>query len=137
MMLKTKMNPEVKQKWIDALRSGDYEQGSEKLRGPNGYCCLGVLCDLYIKENNKEWDFGGYGEYGEETNPQPMDYWYFDEESEFLPESVMNWAKLYLRNPILRVDDNDEMFEFNEEVSTLNDEGYSFSMIADLIEAQM
>ena len=137
MMLKTKMNPEVKQKWIGALRSGKYEQGSEKLRSPNGYCCLGVLCDLYVKENNKEWNFNGYDEDGDETNPHPMDYWCFDGEYEFLPQSVMDWAKLYLRNPILRVDDNDEMFEFNEEVSTLNDEGYSFSEIADLIEGQM
>ena len=137
MMLKTKMNPEVKQKWIGALRSGKYEQGSEKLRSVSGYCCLGVLCDLYVKENNKEWNFNGYDEDGDETNPHPMDYWCFDGEYEFLPQSVMDWAKLYLRNPILRVDDNDEMFEFNEEVSTLNDEGYSFSEIADLIEAQM
>ena len=132
MMLKTKMNPEVKQKWIGALRSGKYEQGSEKLRSVSGYCCLGVLCDLYAQEHNTEWEFRG----NEETNLQPQDYWYFDKESEFLPESVMNWAKLF-RNPMLRVEDNDEMFEVNEEVSTLNDEGYSFSTIADLIEAQL
>ena len=132
MMLKTKMNPEVKQKWIGALRSGKYEQGSEKLRSVSGYCCLGVLCDLYAQEHNTEWEFRG----NEETNLQPQDYWYFDKESEFLPESVMNWAKLF-RNPMLRIEDDDEMFEVNEEVSTLNDEGYSFSTIADLIEAQM
>ncbi len=132
MMLKTKMNPEVKQKWIGALRSGKYEQGTEKLRSVSGYCCLGVLCDLYAQEHNTEWEFRG----NEETNLQPQDYWYFDKESEFLPESVMNWAKLF-RNPMLRIEDDDEMFEVNEEVSTLNDEGYSFSTIADLIEAQM
>ena len=126
------MNPEVKQKWIGALRSGKYEQGSEKLRSVSGYCCLGVLCDLYAQEHNTEWEFRG----NEETNLQPQDYWYFDKESEFLPESVMNWAKLF-RNPMLRIEDDDEMFEVNEEVSTLNDEGYSFSTIADLIEAQM
>jgi len=125
------MNPEVKQKWIGALRSGKYEQGSEKLRSVSGYCCLGVLCDLYAQEHNTEWEFRG----NEETNLQPQDYWYFDKESEFLPESVMNWAKLF-RNPMLRIED-DDMFEVNEEVSTLNDEGYSFSTIADLIEAQM
>ena len=62
-MLKTKMNPEVKQKWIDALRSGDYEQGSEKLRGVNGYCCLGVLCDIYSREYDTQWEFRGYDEY--------------------------------------------------------------------------
>ena len=132
MMLKTKMNPQVKQKWIGALRSGKYEQGTEKLRSVSGYCCLGVLCDLYAQEHNTEWEFRG----NEETNLQPQDYWYFDKESEFLPESVMNWAKLF-RNPMLRIEDDDEMFEVNEEVSTLNDEGYSFSTIADLIEAQM
>ena len=133
MMLKTKMNPEVKQKWIGALRSGKYEQGSEKLRSVSGYCCLGVLCDLYAQEHNVEWEFRG----NEETNLQPQDYWYFGDQSEFLPESVMEWAELNLYNPLLRVEDNDEMFEVNEEVSTLNDEGYSFSTIADLIEAQL
>lgn len=133
MMLKTKMNPEVKQKWIDALRSGKYEQGSEKLRSVSGYCCLGVLCDLYAQEHNTQWEFRG----NEETNLQPMDYWYFGDQSEFLPESVREWAELNLYNPILRVEDDDEMFEVNEEVSTLNDEGYSFSTIADLIEAQL
>ena len=132
MMLKTKMNPEVKQKWIGALRSGKYEQGTEKLRSVSGYCCLGVLCDLYAQEHNTEWEFRG----NEETNLQPQDYWYFDKESEFLPESVMKWAKLF-RNRMLRMEDDDEMFEVNEEVSTLNDEGYSFSTIADLIEAQL
>ena len=67
------MNPEVKQKWIDALRSGKYEQGSEKLRSVSGYCCLGVLCDLYAQEHDTQWEFRG----NEETNLQPMDYWYF------------------------------------------------------------
>ena len=76
-MLKSKMNTEVKQKWIDALRSGKYEQGSEKLRSVTGYCCLGVLCDIYVQEHNTQWEFRGYDENGEETNPQPMDYWYF------------------------------------------------------------
>lgn len=133
MMLKTKMNPEVKQKWIGALRSGKYEQGSEKLRSVSGYCCLGVLCDLYAQEHNTQWEFRG----NEETNLQPQDYWYFGDQSEFLPESVREWAELNLYNPILRVEDDDEMFEVNEEVSTLNDEGYSFSTIADLIEAQL
>lgn len=36
--------------WLGALRSGDYSQGHSALRwakGPaDGFCCLGVLCDL-------------------------------------------------------------------------------------------
>lgn len=45
------MNEEIKAKWIAALRSGEYEQGRSSLRpSSNSYCCLGVLCDLYVKE---------------------------------------------------------------------------------------
>lgn len=37
--------------WIDALRSGEYEQGSGALQTRDGkFCCLGVLCDVYRKE---------------------------------------------------------------------------------------
>jgi len=49
------MNPQVKQKWIDALRSGEYEQAKFTLKCEYGYCCLGVLTDLYIQENDLEW----------------------------------------------------------------------------------
>lgn len=139
-MLKTKMNPEVKQKWIDALRSGDYEQGSEKLRGVNGYCCLGVLCDLYAQEHNTEWEFRGYDELSDETN-NPMDYWYFDEHSEFLPESVMNWAGLKTNNPQVRVDvednDDEDNWYFQDEIANVNDSGYTFMDLSKIIEQQL
>jgi len=45
------MNPEIKQAWIDALTSGEYEQGKGSLLDNEGhYCCLGVLCDLALQE---------------------------------------------------------------------------------------
>jgi hypothetical protein len=41
------MQAELKQKWIEALRSGKYEQGRGQLRdASNRYCCLGVLADV-------------------------------------------------------------------------------------------
>lgn len=46
------MTPELKQKWIDALRSGRYAQGKERLvqhdndTGESTYCCLGVLGNI-------------------------------------------------------------------------------------------
>lgn len=40
------MDPEIKAKWIAALRSGRYPQTRAALRTDVGYCCLGVLCDL-------------------------------------------------------------------------------------------
>ena len=45
------MKPEWKEKWVKALRSGQYAQTSGMLHSenPNGahsYCCLGVLLDI-------------------------------------------------------------------------------------------
>lgn len=41
------MNPQVKTRWVEALRSGEYKQGRWQLRQPTAgeteYCCLGVL----------------------------------------------------------------------------------------------
>lgn len=38
------MNAELKQQWVEALRSGKYQQGVGRLRTKDGeYCCLGVL----------------------------------------------------------------------------------------------
>lgn len=38
------MKPEIKERWIAALRSGEYEQGRGTLyEGGNKYCCMGVL----------------------------------------------------------------------------------------------
>lgn len=45
------MTQEFKDQWLEALRSGKYEQGKGALRtvhnhSKDGFCCLGVLCDL-------------------------------------------------------------------------------------------
>ena len=40
------MTQEQRDKWVEALRSGKYEQGNKFLRLGDRYCCLGVLCDL-------------------------------------------------------------------------------------------
>jgi hypothetical protein len=38
--------------WIAALRSGKYKKETGQIRKNEGYCCLGVLCDL---QNKGEW----------------------------------------------------------------------------------
>lgn len=42
------MDPELKQRWVAALRSEGYKQAKNALRSREGeaFCCLGVLCDL-------------------------------------------------------------------------------------------
>lgn len=46
------MKPELKKKWVDALRSGKYIQGRSWLKNTktNTYCCLGVLCEVLVEE---------------------------------------------------------------------------------------
>jgi hypothetical protein len=52
------LKPEIKTLWLEALRSGRYKQGFYRLKsGGDNFCCLGVLCDLYIQETGQgRWD---------------------------------------------------------------------------------
>lgn len=46
-------NKKVMKAWVAALRSGDYTQCQGALRrnnGDSGYCCLGVLADIAVKQ---------------------------------------------------------------------------------------
>jgi hypothetical protein len=38
------MDTKLKKKWVAALRSGKFKQGSLALLAQGSYCCLGVLC---------------------------------------------------------------------------------------------
>lgn len=50
------MNLELIREWVDALRSGKYEQGRLALRSKDDkYCCLGVLCDVAKNKLGLEW----------------------------------------------------------------------------------
>jgi hypothetical protein len=130
------MNPQVKEMWVNALRSGDYDQSSGKLRSNTGYCCLGVLCDLYAQEHNEEWEQKSYTG----TSLQ-MDYYYFGEESEFLPAKVMSWAGLNSNCPEIQFCDldfdDDEELNYTNTVAELNDDGLNFHQISALIQDQL
>lgn len=115
------MYPDKKQLWVDALRSGQYEQGQEYLHVGGEYCCLGVLCDIYSKETNR----GGW----ERTLHEGREYEFLSETS-VLPYDVMVWAGI---SP-----DNNTVYLFDAgELSALNDDGVSFAKIADIIEANL
>jgi len=55
-----KLSPkEARQKLVEALRSGEYEQAYGRLKDDEGYCCLGVACDIYRrleKPDECKWD---------------------------------------------------------------------------------
>lgn len=56
---------EIKKQWVEALRSGKYSQTSGRLRRQDGFCCLGVLCDLmdttkWIENPLNNWTYGEF-----------------------------------------------------------------------------
>lgn len=73
------MNKRVKKLWIKALKSGKYKQTIRTLHDQNGYCCLGVLCNIY----NREKGYGGV------------------KNGSFLTSGVMKWAGLESDNPLI------------------------------------
>ena len=115
------MNPQVKEKWLNALRSGEYQQTQTALRKEDGFCCLGVLCDLYIKEKNEQWVWDGDSKYGIKCGSKNVYY-------SHLPRSVMEWAGLRICC---------DPFVFDNTLSELNDGGSTFKQIADLIKEHL
>lgn len=125
------MNQEIKRQWIDALRSGEYKQTQECLRDPsiNSYCCLGVLCDLYIK-GNEDADWVSLAD-GNDCDPLCGDFQLESSEG-FLPEEVIKWAGISdsIGGDVLVATDSGEIVSLTE----LNDLGVPFGRIADYIE---
>lgn len=39
------LNPEIKERWLSALRSGRYTQAQSTLKSEKGHCCIGVLVE--------------------------------------------------------------------------------------------
>ena len=48
------------QKWVIALRSGEYSETHDVLQDENGYCCLGVACEVFIPKKLQIRDNAGY-----------------------------------------------------------------------------
>lgn len=118
------MNKEVKAKWVTALRSGDYPQAQGYLRKEEGYCCLGVLCQVAANEGvipQPQWNGQAYV-YSSEMQ-QAVAY----------PHAkVVEWAGLGTDNPYVTVNGDER-----ESLVDLNDNGSTFGEIADLIDAQL
>jgi hypothetical protein len=76
------MKKEIAELWIKALESGKYKQIRRQLANKDGYCCLGVLCELAIEngvEVSRKFD----------KDKKDKDVIRFDSNGAFLPESVM------------------------------------------------
>jgi hypothetical protein len=49
------MDPNLKAKWVEALRSGEFNQTTGRLHDYEGFCCLGVLC--FVQDPSFVTDF--------------------------------------------------------------------------------
>ena len=121
------LNPNA-QKWATALRSGDYKQGQHKLRVDDTFCCLGVACDLYAKENPTKAKWGTFlSDYVFEVKDKEVN-------RDTLPGSVMEWLGLNTNTGGFIPDES--KFGINS-LAQLNDHGERpFSYIADIITSQ-
>jgi hypothetical protein len=118
------VNKKIADQWVADLRSGDFLQGTGALRGPNpetgqpGYCCLGVLAYRAIER-------GGL--------PAVL------MEAKILHTEVCRWAGMTqdgdphvpVHVPLVGIDAPISDFR---KLSTMNDAGTSFAVIANLIE---
>lgn len=131
------MTPEmVRREWTWQLRYGGYKQTDTYLRTWDGYCALGVLCDLAVKFGvtpGPEYMDGSYYYNGKRGEDDP-DYRNYDQ---ILPPEVAQWADI---QPTGRLkdwresvaDNSDRIMPIN--VMDLNDTGKTFEEIADVID---
>lgn len=113
------MNQDIKKLWVDALRSGKYQQAEGALRISDGYCCLGVLCEVLKipKQTQQGSNVYQYGRLKATT---------------MLPIEACNLSRLGpQRNPLIKY------LEVHTGLSYVNDKHVSFNDIANLIEEQL
>lgn len=130
---------EWRNKWVSALRSGNYGQATNALKKHNNFCCLGVLCDI-----------SGEGTFGKRNSDAVADYFNSGDSScsSFPPHKVCDLVGLSYSNAhIGHLDDIKDLLTPEElqllhvyrkqsiSLSLLNDAGFPFERIADIIEA--
>jgi hypothetical protein len=118
------MKAELKQKWVEALRSGKYEQGRLVLKNTEGHmCCLGVLLDI---EAPAGWSAcateipGEVGHYGHQDGNFCGDFLHL---------------KTRERHGLTSELDDGESIAHR--LAHMNDNGRSFAEIADWIEREI
>jgi hypothetical protein len=132
------MKPEIKARWLAALRSGDYRQSQYRLREGDAYCCLGVLCDLVRREVGGEWLKATNALDGNDKTlwPDATENTYVfnagqaDSTGGMLPPVVAHYAGLDVNHLGVRILPHLMLTD-------MNDQGSNFAEIADSIEKHL
>ncbi len=127
-----KLNPAVKEAWVKALRSGKYPQTQARLRRETpvmrdgiaihgiGFCCFGVLCDIRDPSKWIHTSPRGTKGYGDEFS------------THMPPPDVLEWAGFPGEDlPKVTIQGTTTTLDVH------NDQGKTFTQIADAIEAQL
>ena len=144
------MKTEIKEKWLTALRSGNYKQTKGTLRKNNSFCCLGVLCDI-VKDDIVEDDvvFNNVPVEWKDLNLITANNIYeILGESDVLPPRVVIYCGLDDDNPsfelneiiinyLKNIHNNDVDINRKGNLAELNDAGADFNFIADVIEKNL
>ena len=114
------------EKWLQALESGDYPQSTHCLKDKDGYCCLGVACDIFMKETGE----GSWEQHKESTPQESLEVFVLDGEVEsgVLTSRVREWLGLYDECGASK--DNPHG---NASCTNMNDHGASFQHIAAIL----
>lgn len=112
------MKKEIADKWIAALPQ--YKQCQALLNDGEGYCCLGVLCEVAMENGVKIKKSRLGGRVGVAYNSEVA----------ILPTSVIEWAGMSSDNGTFKGPHDGIM----NSLSSLNDGGKSFNELAKVIE---
>lgn len=129
------------EKWLDALRSGDYKQGQYQLYNDlnDTYCCLGVLCDVAgLRKSKDSYENSGFVEdelflganIYESSLPEKLN---LPEELVLPIETIKNLKDQDVIQTLI----NYYRIENTVSISLIelnDDEAFSFNTIADIIE---
>jgi len=87
--------------WVQALESGEFEQGTAALRQDDKFCCLGVACEL-ARRNGAEMSVTSQG-VSTMKNGCKTTYisWQYGNSKSHLPEEVQNWLGIRAQNPMV------------------------------------
>lgn len=134
----SRMVPEIKERLLTALRSYKYAQGVGFLKRSSYFCCLGVLCDL---KDSSIWTVPPKLENSFATASDRASEWGTSREYTFLPLQVQMWSGLdrqgTLNTPIeVQPTMYGQIVRTARSLADLNDFGYSFEQIAQVIEEQ-
>lgn len=130
------MKNNIMKKWVKALRSGKFKQGTGTLKqfnkqGQAQHCCLGVLCELYNQEMKKNKKKMLSETICDNDSDFSHGYSRFGGKKEDLPKEVKDWSGISNSMGEFTTD-NPIHDQYN--LADLNDTGRKFKTIANIIE---